>query len=47
MLDCGLSTREELDRTIEELRQFAEDPRTVVSIPRVVQAWGVNVSQPA
>jgi SAM-dependent methyltransferase len=36
----GLATREELDRTIEELHRLASDDRTVMSLPRIVQAWG-------
>ena len=35
-----LASRQELDDVVRELYVFAEDPRAVVSIPRVVQAWG-------
>jgi hypothetical protein len=35
-----LATRSEVDRVIVELYELARDSRTVVSIPRVVQAWG-------
>jgi SAM-dependent methyltransferase len=42
--DCvlaeGLATRNEVDRVIVELYELSRDSRTVVSIPRVVQAWG-------
>ncbi|MGH9199303.1 MAG: methyltransferase domain-containing protein, partial [Acidimicrobiia bacterium] len=36
----GLASKEEVDRIIDDLYQFSRDPRTVASIPRVVQAWG-------
>ena len=35
-----LASREEVDGVVRELYAFAEDPRTVLSVPRVVQAWG-------
>lgn len=36
----GLATSAEIERVIAELYEFARSTRTVVSIPRVVQAWG-------
>lgn len=36
----GLSDEAELDRLIDELYAFARQPGSVLSIPRVVQAWG-------
>jgi SAM-dependent methyltransferase len=42
VLAAGLATPEELDRTVDDLYAFAEDDETFMSIPRVVQAWGVN-----
>ena len=36
----GLATQEEIDELLTELLAFTEDPRTIVSFPRVVQAWG-------
>jgi SAM-dependent methyltransferase len=36
----GLVTREELERLVARLYEFARDPRTVVSAARVIQAWG-------
>jgi hypothetical protein len=30
----------ELNRVIAELERFTNDPTTVVSLPRVFQAWG-------
>jgi len=42
--DCvlaeGLATRSEVDKVVAELYELARDSRTVVSLPRVVQAWG-------
>jgi SAM-dependent methyltransferase len=35
----GLATREEIDAIVQELYEFAASPNTVVSMPRVVQAW--------
>ena len=40
VLADDLASKEELDATIAELHAFAENPRTVMSLPRVVQAWG-------
>jgi SAM-dependent methyltransferase len=40
VLRDGLASREEIDAVIRELHEFAEDPRTVAGLPRVVQAWG-------
>lgn len=36
----GLATTAEMERIIAELEAFARDPRTVMAIPRIVQAWG-------
>jgi SAM-dependent methyltransferase len=40
VLEDGLTTEEELRRTIDELYAFARDPHTVMGGPRVFQAWG-------
>jgi hypothetical protein len=37
--DC-LASRSELDDVVAELYVLAEDRHTVMSLPRVVQAWG-------
>ena len=34
------SWSQELRQTIEELDTFTRDPTTVMSLPRVFQAWG-------
>lgn len=36
----GLASKEEIDKVISELFEFGRDERTVMSMPRVVQAWG-------
>ena len=36
----GLATRQEIDAIVQELYEFADNPRTVVGLPRIVQAWG-------
>lgn len=36
----GLATQLELERTIAALADFTNDPTTIVSLPRVFQAWG-------
>ena len=40
VLKDGLTTEEELRRTIEELYVFARNPHTVLGGPRVFQVWG-------
>lgn len=39
---AGLATQEEVDRLSAELYEYAHDPSTVMSLPRVVQAWGLR-----
>jgi len=36
----GLAEQDEIDRIVAEFYDFARNPRTVLSVPRVVQAWG-------
>jgi hypothetical protein len=42
--DCvlaeGLATRTEVDQVILDLYELSRDSRTVVGLPRIVQAWG-------
>jgi SAM-dependent methyltransferase len=40
VIRVGLASRAEVDQVIAELYEFARDPRTVIGLPRVVQAWG-------
>jgi ubiquinone/menaquinone biosynthesis C-methylase UbiE len=36
----GLASAAEIQRTVAELEQFADDPRTIMSMPRIFQVWG-------
>jgi SAM-dependent methyltransferase len=45
VLKDGLASREEIEVVVRELYEFAEDPRTVAGLPRVVQAWGRRPSE--
>lgn len=36
----GLAGWAEMDRIIAELHEFAGDPRSLMSLPRIVQVWG-------
>ena len=36
----GLASKDEGHRVIEELYTFAHNPCTILSLPRIVQAWG-------
>jgi SAM-dependent methyltransferase len=40
VLAAKLATRDELDATVDELYAFADAEGTVLSLPRIVQAWG-------
>jgi SAM-dependent methyltransferase len=40
VVDAGLATAEEVSEVLDELSSFARMEGTVMSIPRVVQAWG-------
>jgi ubiquinone/menaquinone biosynthesis C-methylase UbiE len=40
ILHDGLATRLEIDTLIQELYAFADDPRTVAGLVRVIQTWG-------
>jgi SAM-dependent methyltransferase len=40
VLAANLTTLQLLDDTVTELYDFANDPTTVMSLPRIVQAWG-------
>jgi hypothetical protein len=41
----GLAPKADLDSLIDELYQFSRNPRTVASLPRVVQAWGYRTQE--
>ncbi len=40
VLAAGLATREELHQTVDDLSAFASTDGTLLSLPRIVQAWG-------
>ena len=40
VLAAQLTTPQIMGETVDELYEFANDPTTVMSIPRIVQAWG-------
>ena len=40
IVDEGLATDSEVERDFEELARYTDDPRTIVSLPRVFQLWG-------
>jgi len=35
-----LATEAELQSTVDNLTRFTDDPRTLISLPRVFQVWG-------
>jgi SAM-dependent methyltransferase len=39
ILSAGIATAEEMDRALANLAEFIRDPSTVVSGPRIFQAW--------
>ena len=40
VIEDELASRDEIDALTAELYRFAENPRTVAGVPRIVQAWG-------
>jgi ubiquinone/menaquinone biosynthesis C-methylase UbiE len=40
VVEEGLATREEVDRVIAELYEFANTQSAVIGLPRIVQVWG-------
>ena len=40
IVELQLATDDEVDATVAELGALADEPPTIVSMPRVVQAWG-------
>ena len=40
IVELQIATDDEVDATVAELGALAEEPPTIVSMPRVVQAWG-------
>ncbi|HKP29462.1 MAG TPA: methyltransferase domain-containing protein [Gemmatimonadales bacterium] len=44
VLDGGFATADEIERIVAELYAFARNGRAVMSIPRIVQAWGYRAA---
>lgn len=42
VLAAGLSTAEEFQEVSEDLRVFTEDGKSIISMPRIFQVWGVK-----
>jgi hypothetical protein len=40
LLEEKLATESELQSAIDDLTRFTDDPRTLMSLPRVFQLWG-------
>ena len=40
ILQAGLASRQEIDILVQDLYRFAENPRSVAGVPRIIQAWG-------
>jgi SAM-dependent methyltransferase len=40
VIAAGLAMREYVEHVIAELTEYANDPRTLMSLPRIVQTWG-------
>jgi len=40
VVEDGLASQAEVDQIIADLYEFAHSPRTVASLPRIVQTWG-------
>jgi hypothetical protein len=41
----GLATAQDVEQLITELYAYHADPTTLMSTPRIVQAWGVSARQ--
>ena len=40
VLRYGLAPEDEIDTLVSRLSAFADDPSTLVALPRIVQVWG-------
>ena len=40
VLEQGMSSVDEIDAVIAELQEFAQNPETMISLPRIFQVWG-------
>ena len=42
VVGSGLASDAEIDSIVAELDSFANDPRTIMSLPRIFQVWGMR-----
>lgn len=42
VLEQGLSSFDEIDGVIAELKKLAHNPKTIISLPRIFQVWGTK-----
>jgi hypothetical protein len=42
----GIDTAAEVEKTVAALRDFTEDARSLISLPRVFQVWGTRAALP-
>jgi hypothetical protein len=42
VIAAGLATSAEVEAIIAELGAFERDRRTIMSLPRIFQVWGIN-----
>jgi hypothetical protein len=40
VVSAGLASQDEINGVIAEINAFADDPRTLLSLPRIFQVWG-------
>lgn len=40
VIGAGLASQDEINAVIAEISAFADDPRTLLSLPRIFQVWG-------
>lgn len=44
LVAAGLASDEEIDAIVAEINSFADDPQTILSLPRIFQVWGKRSS---
>jgi hypothetical protein len=42
VMEQGLVSAEEFQARVGELQRFADNPRTILSLPRIFQVWGMK-----
>ena len=43
VVGAGLASHEDINNVVTEINSFADDPRTILSLPRIFQVWGTKV----